>query len=66
MINIGELKIANNKIDSLEGFSVPEEVDRLVLKGNHILEVPAPAAISDIKVKNVRVLRNAKHDHFVP
>ncbi len=53
MERIGELKIASNKIDRIEDLTVTEEVRKLTLLGNHILEVPPPEAIRDIRVKHV-------------
>jgi len=50
---IGELKIANNKIDRIEGLSVGSEVRRLTLQGNHILEIPSPEAMAKIRTKEV-------------
>ncbi len=58
MERIGELKIANNKIDRIENLSISEEVRKLTLKGNHILEIPSPDALGDIRVRQIKVELN--------
>ena len=51
--NLEELLIANNKIDRIEDFSLPNAVGRLVLKGNHILNIPSPRALSNLNAEKV-------------
>lgn len=58
MSNIGELKIANNKIDRIEDLSIPEEVANLTLKGNHILQIPPPSSLENIRVTSVKAIGN--------
>jgi hypothetical protein len=53
MESIGELRIANNKIDRIEDFSIPNTVHTLSLHGNHILEIPTAVAMSKINVNQV-------------
>ncbi len=53
---VGELKIAHNKIDRIEDFSISNEVSRLTLRGNHVLEIPTPDAMENIQVSNVSCL----------
>lgn len=56
MERITELKIANNKIDRIEWISISNSVAKLTLKGNHILEIPSPKAMSGLKVREVRIM----------
>ena len=57
MERIGEVRIANNKIDRLEDLSIGEEVRKLTLRGNHVLEIPSPGAIRNIRVRQVGTLK---------
>ena len=52
--SLRELRIANNKIDRIEDFAIAAGVGSLVLKGNHILDIPSPLALSHIDADKVR------------
>ncbi len=47
------MRIANNKIDRIEDFSLPDEVGSLVLKGNHVLDIPSPKALENMDASKV-------------
>ena len=51
--SLGELRISKNKIDRIEDFSLPNAVGRLILKGNHILDIPSPRALSKLDAERV-------------
>jgi len=56
--SLGELRISKNKIDRIEDFSLPNAVGRLILKGNHILDIPSPRALSKLDAERVTVTDN--------
>ncbi|KAA0186754.1 hypothetical protein HAZT_HAZT009771, partial [Hyalella azteca] len=45
--NVGEIRMLNNKVDSLEGLRVGEElnVDAVVVQGNHFLHITRPTPL---------------------
>ena len=51
--SLGELRISKNKIDRIEDFSLPNAVGKLVLKGNHILDIPSPRALANLDAERV-------------
>ncbi|TRY73791.1 hypothetical protein TCAL_01945, partial [Tigriopus californicus] len=58
MSAIGELNISNNKIDRIEDLSISEEVANLTLSGNHILQIPPPNTLANIRVGSVKAIGN--------
>ncbi len=60
MIDVQEIRIVSNKIDRIEDFGFPSKnsVKSLILDGNHILEIPSLAALQDIEVEKVTVVKN--------
>ena len=59
--SLGELRISKNKIDRIEDFSLPNAVGKLVLKGNHILDIPSPTALANMDAERVCVLCDQTH-----
>ena len=55
MTAVEEIRIVSNKIDRIEDYALPSQntVRRLILEGNHILEVPSLSALEDIQVEKV-------------
>ena len=60
MTAVEEIRIVSNKIDRIEDYALPSQntVRRLILEGNHILEVPSLSALEDIQVEKVVKLFN--------
>lgn len=59
--SLGELRIAKNKIDRIEDFSLPNAVGKLVLKGNHILDIPSPRALANLDAERVCDQANSRY-----
>ena len=59
MKRIGELKIANNKIDRIEGLQISDDVKKLNLIGNHILQIPNLSALDGLTVKKVKQVQRS-------
>ena len=55
MTAVEEIRIVSNKIDRIEDYALPSQntVRRLILEGNHILEVPSLSALEEIQVEKV-------------
>ena len=55
MSEVEELNIVKNKIDRIEDFSIPSPnvIRSITLDGNHILEIPTLAALSEMRVDKV-------------
>ena len=51
--SLGELRMSKNKIDRIEDFFLPNAVGRLILKGNHILDIPSPTALAKLNAERV-------------
>ena len=60
MTDVDEIRIVSNKIDRVEDFALPGQnsVKSLILEGNHILEIPSLAALQEIHVEKVVVVKN--------
>ena len=60
MTEVDEIRIANNKIDKIEENALPSRnsVKRLVLEGNHVLQIPPLSALEEIQVDEVAVTKN--------